>query len=386
MCVRWRSCDPTNALRSAGRKETEPLGDPVGRPDADHGSRVPGPGRVVACREWEPAGRVRNPQWRLRCPANESVPLIRERVAALRSMLRRHPTAVSLAGGTVVAIALAIGLAGHGHEFVVALRSAPIWVLGVAIALHVLWLLARSEAWRVCIEAAGGSISRKRLYHASSLGYLGNIFNGQFGLAVRIAALRRSSPTQCPKAPVLLTAELPIVIVEMGLAAIFSFTLVAPHGVPWWVPIVAFAAVAAVLAGMHRVARNRRTGMWKGIAVLRETKGSGRIIALVCLAVVLQIARNWLLLNWCGVDASVFDSTALLIALAVVGLLPIGPSLGAASAVLILGTGGAAAAAAAGALLTATAAVGALCFASWALLDQLLLRRTPAPAPAPSGA
>ncbi|HKH22018.1 MAG TPA: lysylphosphatidylglycerol synthase domain-containing protein [Solirubrobacterales bacterium] len=307
-------------------------------------------------------------------------------MAALRSMLRRHPTAVSLAGGTVVAIALAIGLAGHGHEFVVALRSAPIWVLGVAIALHVLWLLARSEAWRVCIEAAGGNIGRKRLYHASSLGYLGNIFNGQFGLAVRIAALRRSSPTQCPKAPVLLTAELPIVIVEMGLAAIFSFTLVAPLGVPWWVPIVAFAAVAAVLAGMHRVARNRRTGMWKGIAVLRETKGSGRIIALVCLAVVLQIARNWLLLNWCGVDASIFDATALLIALAVVGLLPIGPSLGAASAVLILGSNGAAAAAAAGALLTATAAAGAICFASWALLDQLLLRRTPAPAPAPSGA
>jgi hypothetical protein len=88
-----------------------------------------------------------------------------------------------------------------------------------------------------------------------------------------------------------------------------------------------------------------------------------------------------LLLNWSGVDASVFDSTALLIALAVVGLLPVGPSLGAASAVLILGSNGAAAAAAAGALLTATAAAGALCFASWALVDRLR-RRTPAPAPA----
>jgi hypothetical protein len=119
----------------------------------------------------------------------------------------------------------------------------------------------------------------------------------------------------------------------------------------------------------------------EGIAVLRETKGSGRIVALVCLAVVIQIARNWLLLNWSGVDASVFDSTALLIALAVVGLLPVGPSLGAASAVLILGSNGAAAAAAAGALLTATAAAGALCFASWALVDRLR-RRTPAPAPA----
>ena len=171
----------------------------------------------------------------------------------------------------------------------------------------------------------------------------------------------------------------------MALAAIFSFTLVAPLGVPWWVPLVAFAAVAAVLWGMQRVARNRRTGIWRGIAVLRETKGSGRIVALVCLAVVIQIARNWLLLNWSGVDASVFDSTALLIGLAVVGLLPVGPSLGAATAVLILGTNGVAASAAAGALLTATAAAGALCFASWALVDRLWLQRTPVvrrPAPA----
>jgi uncharacterized membrane protein YbhN (UPF0104 family) len=291
---------------------------------------------------------------------------------------------VSLGGGMLVAVALAIGLAGHGHEFLVALGSAPIWVLGVAIALHVLWLLARSEAWAVCIGAAGGSLSRRRLYRASSIGYVGNIFNGQFGLAVRIGALRRTAPDECPGAPVLLAAELPIVVVEMGLAAIFSFTLVAPLGVPWWVPIVAFGAVVAVLGGMQRVARHRRTGIWRGIAVLRETKGSGRIIALVCLAVVIQIARNWLLLNWSGVDASILDSTALLIGLAVVGLVPIGPSLGAATAVLILGTNGVAASAAAGALLTATAAAGALCFASWALVDRLWGRPLPGPAPAPA--
>ena len=132
---------------------------------------------------------------------NETTPLIRARVAALRSMLRRHPTMVSLGGGMLVAVALAIGLAGHGHDFIVALGSAPIWVLGVAVALHVLWLLVRSEAWRVCIGAAGGTVGRRRLYQASSLGYLGNIFNGQFGLAVRIAALRRSAPRECPRAP-----------------------------------------------------------------------------------------------------------------------------------------------------------------------------------------
>jgi hypothetical protein len=296
---------------------------------------------------------------------------------------------VSIAGGLLVAIALTIGLAGHGHDFIVALGSAPYWVLGAAVALHVLWLLARSEAWGVCIGAAGGSVGRRRVYRASSLGYLGNIFNGQFGLAVRIGALRRSAPRACPRAPVLLAAELPIVVIEAALAAICSFTLVGPLGIPWWVPLVSFAAMAVLLGGMQRVARNRREGFWTGIAVLRGMRGRSRIIVLVCVAVVLQIARNWLLLNWSGVDASVLDSTALLIGLAVVGLFPIGPSLGAATAVLILGTNGVAAEAAAGALLTATAAAGALCFATWALVDQLYLRRTaagPAPTvPAPAG-
>lgn len=281
----------------------------------------------------------------------------------------------------LVAVALAIGLAGHGHEFIVALGSAPVWVLGAAIALHVLWLIARSEAWSVCIGAAGGTVGRRRTYQASSLGYLGNIFNGQFGLGVRIAALRRSSPRECPRAPVLLAAELPIVVIEAALAAICSFTLVGPLGVPWWVPLVAFTAMAALIGGMQRVARHRREGFWTGIAVLRGMRGRSRIIALVCVAVVLQIARNWLLLNGSGVDASVFDSTALLIGLAVVGLFPIGPSLGAATAVLILGTNGVAAEAAAGALLTATAAGGAICFASWAMVDRLWRRREPATVP-----
>src|SRR5207248_10657810 len=44
LCVlRWRSSDLNNA-HSERREGTEPLGDPCGRPDADHGSRPPGPG------------------------------------------------------------------------------------------------------------------------------------------------------------------------------------------------------------------------------------------------------------------------------------------------------------------------------------------------------
>jgi hypothetical protein len=97
-------------------------------------------------------------------------------------------------------------------------------------------------------------------------------------------------------------------------------------------------------------------------------------------AVCAQIARNWLVLQGIGVDASPLDATALLIGVAVIGLLPVGPSLGAAAAVVILGANGVAASAAAGALLTATAAIGALCFAAWALIDRMRPVASPLPA------
>ena len=97
--------------------------------------------------------------------------------------------------------------------------------------------------------------------------------------------------------------------------------------------------------------------------------GRNRIIALVVLAVVL---------NGVGVDASVLDAVALLIGIAILGVLPVGPSVGAASAVIVFGTD-AGAAAAAGALLTATAAVGAIFFAATILVGSL--RGAPSPAP-----
>ncbi len=298
----------------------------------------------------------------------------------MRAFLRRHPAGVTGVGSLIVAAALAIALIGKGDDFVSSLHAAPLWILGIAVVLHVLWLVARSEAWSVCIGAAGGSVGRRRLYQASSVGYLGNIFNGQFGLAVRIAALRRSAPAHSPRPLVLVAAELPVIVVEIGLAAICSFTLVGPLGLPWWTPLIGLVAVLGLFAGMQRIARNRREGFWTGIAVLRGLRGRSQVIGLVCLAVVFQIARNWLLLNQTGVHASVFDSTALLIGLAFVGFLPVGPSLGAATAVLILGAGGVAAAAAAGTLITATAAAGALCFAAWAFADRIW--RPPAPQPA----
>jgi uncharacterized membrane protein YbhN (UPF0104 family) len=257
------------------------------------------------------------------------------------------------------------------HTFAGALHAAPVWLLASAIVLQIVALLARSEAWRLCVGAAGSTVCRRGVFRASAIGGLAGILNGQAGLAARIAALRRGAPRDCPRVGALLAAEVPILAVEATLAALTSFTLLGPLGLPWWAPVLCVAAATGLVVGLGRLAQRHTIGPWSGLAILRTLNGRGRIIGLVLIAVFAQIARNWLALHAIGVNASVFDAIAVLIAMVTLGQLPIGPSVGAAAVVLILGANGIALTAAAGVLLSATGMAGTLCFGGWALADRL---------------
>jgi hypothetical protein len=147
--------------------------------------------------------------------------------------------------------------------------------------------------------------------------------------------------------------------------------LIGPLGLPWWLPIVFLAVFGGASAGLRHLALRKGRELWRGLSVLRSLGGGSRLVAFVLVAVFAQIFRNWMMLHAVGVDASFFDSIAVLIALVTLSQLPVGPSVGAAAAVLILGSDGVAAAAAAGVLLTATGTIGGLCFAGWAGADRL---------------
>jgi uncharacterized membrane protein YbhN (UPF0104 family) len=295
--------------------------------------------------------------------------------ARLREFAEGHRGALTVAGTGVMLGLLVVVLAGHWHEFSTAVGSAPIWMLAIAAGLHVASLVSRSESWNLCVRAAGGTVDRHRLYRAASTGYVGNIVNGQFGFATRIAALRRSAPNETPKATALVATEVPILIVEAGLAALTAFTLVGPLGLPWWMPLICLAVAASLACGLRWLARRHQRGFMSGLAVMGDVRGRGRMAGFVVLAIVAQILRNWLMLQASGVNASILDATAVLIAVAVLGALPIGPSVGAGAAVLILGSHGMAAVAAAGVLLTATGAAGALTYGAWAVADRLWAAR-----------
>ncbi len=287
-----------------------------------------------------------------------------------RSWLKRHSKGISITFALTITAALFVGLYGKRDEMAGAFGSASWTVLALACVAQVAWLITRSEAWHVCVQAAGADCGRRPLFRAAAIGNIGSIFTPSFGLAVRIAELRRTAPDNSPKAGTLVAAELPIVVVEIALAAICSFTLIAPLGIPWWVPLIALAAGAGIVTGLSHLANRKRHGFWNGLAVLRGLRHRNMIIGLTVIAVSLQVLRNWLILRGVGVDITVFDAMALLIATAALGLLPIGPGLGMTTTVLILGSNGVAATAAAGALLTATGVVGAFVFATWALLDR----------------
>jgi hypothetical protein len=90
--------------------------------------------------------------------------------------------------------------------------------------------------------------------------------------------------------------------------------LVGPLGLPWWLSLPLLVVAALVVAGLRNLARRWREGFWSSLAVLRSAQGRGGILGLVLVAVLAQIARNWLMLHAVGVQASVFDATAALIA------------------------------------------------------------------------
>jgi uncharacterized protein (TIRG00374 family) len=271
---------------------------------------------------------------------------------------------------------LAWVLAGRWGKFADAAVGASGWLLAAAVVLHIASLVARSEAWHLSVHAAGGTVARRRLYRAASVGYVGNIINGELGFALRIASLRRSAREEVPRIATLAATEVPLIVVEGTLATLTCFTLVGPLGLPWWAPLAAFVLMLAISLALRRFVRRKPAGWRTGLSVLGDGAACARMAVFVALAVSGQVARNWLMLQASGIHASIFDATALLIAVSVLGALPVGPGVGAAAAVLILGEQGVVGVSAAGVLLTATGSAGALAYGAWAYVDRRWSQRS----------
>ncbi len=174
-------------------------------------------------------------------------------------------------GAAIVTGALAVELTGQSSHFTAALHTAPLWLLGLAILIQLIALIARTEAWNICVRATGATVSRRVLFRAAGVGYLASVVNGSLGLAARIASLRRSAPETSPRVPALLAAEVPIIGVEVTLAAVFSFTLIGPLGLAWFVPVIAVGVMLAAMFALRRLSDRAGSGCgpaWQSCAAV----------------------------------------------------------------------------------------------------------------------
>src|SRR4051812_45035260 len=83
--------------------------------------------------------------------------------AAARGFHSRHRRLVGVAAAAIATAVVVIALWGQRHDLVTAAKSAPVTTLLAAVGLQLVALLTRTEAWRICVLAAGGTIGRRRL-------------------------------------------------------------------------------------------------------------------------------------------------------------------------------------------------------------------------------
>jgi hypothetical protein len=119
------------------------------------------------------------------------------------------------------------------------------------------------------------TVARRILYRASSMQVLGSVLNGQLGVAARITALRRSSPTVSPQVPTLIAAEFPILAIEATLAALSSFTLVGPPRRPRVGAAGVLMTVTGTVGGLCFAAWSGGDQLWASERRRRSSQGSG---------------------------------------------------------------------------------------------------------------
>jgi hypothetical protein len=224
----------------------------------------------------------------------------------------------------------------------------PATLVGLA-ALHLLGLVARSEAWRLSLAAIGGAPPSRVVVHTANAGaFVVGSLEAHATMPARIALLRRLAPHEAPHPGHVAVADLPIFLIEVAVAAV----LLGMTG-EWWAPV---AAVGALV--IARLAAGRKATL--GLAVLADVRRRAALTGLVAFIVCCGLARIWVALSVVHLDASPATVAVAFAALGAFGLLPLGPS--APPGALLLVSGGAGALAA-GLALSATSIAGVLLYA-----------------------
>jgi hypothetical protein len=247
-------------------------------------------------------------------------------------------------------VGLAVACVLRRDALVEAAAAVPVFALLGLAGLHLVALVARSEAWRLSLAAVAGAPPPRVAIHAANAGaFVAGSLEAHAALPARVALLRRLAPLQTPHPGHVAVADVPIFLLEVaGAGALLALTGA------WWAPVGA----VALLVGA-RLAAGRRWS--RGLAVLADVRRRAALALLVACVVACGLARVWVVLAVMHLDASPAAAAAAFAALGVFGLLPLGPS--APPGALLVVSGGAGALAA-GLALSATSICAVLLYAA----------------------
>jgi hypothetical protein len=247
-----------------------------------------------------------------------------------------------------VGVLLALCVARHEELLTAVATVPPATLLGLA-ALHLLGLVARSEAWRLSLGAIGGAPLARRVVHTANAGaFVVGSLEAHATMPARIALLRRLAGHDAPHPGHVAVADLPMLLIEVAIAAL----LLGMTGEWWAPPAAAGALVVARLAAGRKATR--------GLAVLADVRRRAALTGLVAFIVCCGLARIWLTLSLVHLDASPSEVAVAFAMLGAFGLLPLGPSAPPGAMLVLSGSAGALAA---GLVLSATSITGVLLYA-----------------------
>lgn len=310
-------------------------------------------------------------------------------------MRRSHLIAAgSGAGSTIrraVSVAIPLGalaLAGclvlsRGSSLLAALAAVPPWVLGGAVAAHLLTLALRTEAWRTVLEAAAGKRLEPKVVHAANAGaFLAGTVQGQAAMPTRIALLRRFGHGASPPVSQIALADAPIVLFEVCAAAVLAAIGSTAVGmIPAWAPWAMLAgAFTALLALRLLYERFRHRGLAAGLRVLVRPDLRNRLALIVAGFTAMAFLRTLIVLAGFELPTDPAHVCLVLFTMGAVGLLPLGIGTGPAAMVAALGTTNLVGATAAGTVVSTATVLAVLVYAGAVWVWQRASASAPLPA------
>jgi hypothetical protein len=254
--------------------------------------------------------------------------------------------------------------ANRSDDVLAALASVPLWAFGAAVALHVVTLVLRSEAWGLALASIERPLPRGWVHGANAAAFVAGAAQSQAALPTRVALLRRLAGARAPRPAQICMADVPIFALEVCATAALLLSAALAGLVPVWVAPAAFAlGLAVLLAARHAPDRLAHRPMVRGLAVLADRRRRGRLVAAVAALCGLTVTRVWLVLLVCGLPHDLGHVATVFAALGVFGLLPFGPGAPAGATLAAVGTAGVGTAVGAGLMLGATSIAAVFLYA-----------------------